>query len=79
MIFRVGQKKMSSPTPDSFVLKAEQARRRAERSRFLMKAAAAAAAIVVVVFVVQGFLLAPKVKAPEPVPLLHPAAMKLPD
>ncbi len=37
-----------------------------------MKAAAAAAAIVVVVFVVQGFLLAPKVQAPEPVPLEKP-------
>jgi lipopolysaccharide export system protein LptC len=64
---------MSSPTPDSFVLRAEQARRRAARSRFLMKAAAAAGAIVVAVFVIQGFILAPKVIAPAPPPLEKPA------
>ena len=45
---------MSSPTPESFALKAAQARKRAERSRFLMKFAMAAGAALAIIFVGQS-------------------------
>lgn len=45
---------MSSPTPEAFALKAAQARKRAERSRFLMKFAIVAGAALAVVFVGQS-------------------------
>ena len=45
---------MSSPTPEAFALKAAQARKRAVRSRFLVKFAAIAGAALAVIFVGQS-------------------------
>jgi len=45
---------MSSPTPESFALKAAQALKRAERSRFLMKFAMVAGVALAVIFVGQS-------------------------
>ena len=45
---------MFSPTPESFALKAAQARKRAERSRFLMKFAIVAGAALAAIFVGQS-------------------------
>ncbi len=45
---------MSSPTPEAFALKAAQARKRAKRSRFLMKIAAATAAALALIFIGQS-------------------------
>ena len=45
---------MSSPTPESFALKAAQARKRAERSRFQVKFAALAGVALAVIFVGQS-------------------------
>ena len=59
---------MSSPTPDPFTLKAEQARRRALRSRILGYGASLAALALAGTFVVQGFIHAP-VAPTEPAPL----------
>ena len=46
---------MSSPTPEAFALKAAQARKRAERSRSMVKIAAFAAAALAIIFVGQSF------------------------
>ena len=46
---------MSSPTPDAFALKAAQARKRAVRSRFLVRFAAIAGAALAIIFVGQSF------------------------
>ena len=56
---------MSSPTPDTFAQKAEQARKRALRSRRLGYGAALVAAALAGVFIVQGVIHAPPT-APEP-------------
>ena len=45
---------MSSPTPEAFALKAAQARKRAERSRFMVKFAAFAAAALAIICVGQS-------------------------
>ncbi len=45
---------MSSPTPEAFALKAAQARRRAERSRFVVKFAVIIGAAIAIVFVGQS-------------------------
>ena len=45
---------MSSPTPETFALKAAQARKRAERSRFLVKFAALAGAALAISFIGQS-------------------------
>jgi LPS export ABC transporter protein LptC len=62
---------MSSPTPDNFSLKAEQARRRALRSRRLGYGAALIAVALAGVFVVQGVVHAPV--APPAPPALEKA------
>jgi lipopolysaccharide export system protein LptC len=59
---------MSSHTPDTFASKAEQARRRALRSRRLGYGAAVLAAILVGVFIVQGIVRAPPAPPEPPVP-----------
>ena len=64
---------MSSPTPESFILKAEQARKRALRSRFLSRAAALAAIAVIIGFVGQSLFFNSTVdQPPEPKPELAP-------
>ena len=59
---------MSSPTPDSFTQKAEQARKRALRSRRLGYGAALIAAALAAVFIVQGVIHAPPAPPVPPVP-----------
>ncbi|MDP8998270.1 MAG: LPS export ABC transporter periplasmic protein LptC [Pseudomonadota bacterium] len=59
---------MSSPTPDSFTSKAEQARKRALRSRRLGYGAALVAAALAAVFIVQGVIHAPPAPPEPPVP-----------
>jgi len=59
---------MSSPTPDSFTQKAEQARKRALRSRRLGYGAALIAAALAAVFIVQGVIHAPPAPPAPPVP-----------
>ncbi len=59
---------MSSPTPDSFTSKAEQARKRALRSRRLGYGAALVAAALAAVFIVQGVIHAPPAAPEPPVP-----------
>ena len=62
---------MSSPTPDVFVAKAEQARKRALRSRFLMRAAIFAAFAVIFGFIGQSLFFKPAVeRVPDPKPEL---------
>ena len=63
---------MSSPTPDQFILKAEQARNRALRSRTLMKAAAVTGVALAAVFVGQSFFYKPQVP-PPPAPVVEKA------
>ena len=58
---------MSSPTPDSFTSKAEQARKRALRSRRLGYGAALIAAALAAVFIVQGVIHAPPAPSERPV------------
>ena len=59
---------MSSPTPDSFAQKAQQARKRALRSRRLGYGAALIAAALAVVFIVQGVIHAPPAPPEPPIP-----------
>jgi lipopolysaccharide export system protein LptC len=62
---------MSSPTPESFAVKAEQARKRALRSRFLMRAAVLAALLIIAGFIGQSLYFKGAVeKPPEPKPEL---------
>ncbi|HEY5364385.1 MAG TPA: hypothetical protein VIJ49_09310, partial [Aestuariivirga sp.] len=59
---------MSSPTPDSFTQKAQQARKRALRSRRLGYGAALIAVALAAVFIVQGVIHAPPAPPEPPVP-----------
>ena len=59
---------MSSPTPDNFTNKAEQARRRALRSRRLGYGAALVAVALAAVFIVQGVIHAPTAPPEPPAP-----------
>jgi LPS export ABC transporter protein LptC len=59
---------MSSPTPDVIAQRAEQARKRARRSRRLGYVAGAVGLGLAGLFVIQGVLHSPPAPAPEPVP-----------
>ena len=63
---------MSSPTPEQFSLKAQQARNRALRSRTLMKAAAFTGVALALGFVGQGLFYKAQLP-PVPVPVLEKA------
>jgi len=69
---------MSSPIRDSFALKAEQARRRALRSRLLGYGAGGIALVLGLMFVVQGIIYAPSTTPapPEPEKAQHMAGGK---
>jgi lipopolysaccharide export system protein LptC len=65
---------MSSLIPDQFAVKAEQARKRAVRSRLLMRVAMVAGAAVIIGFVSQSVFFNPGLEKP-PEPALEPAPL----